>query len=174
MYVLPMDKDGDGRLDHVTVKVATPFEASELDALDRFRSVWQPGGRPDVKFVLFSLADEASEQSSRRWISTTPFVTRRHYRKGRGEYFEWLSGEVRRECSYHGLPEPTSVEWISHTRGRGHQFRWMEFVTSRKGNAPFRGHGCVLTFEEDVGGPFALGALAHFGLGLFVPENEDS
>ena len=168
VFVLPLDEDGDGRIDHLIVKSSLTFDASELDALDGLRSVWQPKGRPDVKIVLVTLSAKLAGRSSRRWTSATPFVTGRHHRKGRGEYFEWLSGEVRRECGFHGLPEPVSVEWIDRTQGEGHQLRWMEFVRSRKDHAPLRGHGCVLTFEEDVQGPFAIGALCHFGLGMFV------
>jgi len=172
VFILPLDEDGDGRIDHLIVKSSLTFEVSELDALDRLRSVWQPKGRPDVKIVLVSLSAEGSGRPSRRWVSATPFVTGRHHRKGRGEYFEWLSGEVRLECGFHGLPEPTSVEWIDRTQGKGHQLRWMEFVRSRKNQTPLRGHGCVLTFEEEVQGPIVIGALCHFGLGVFLPVRE--
>lgn len=30
-------------------------------------------------------------------------------------------------------------------------------------------HGCRLSFSEPVRGPVVLGALCHFGLGLFLP-----
>ena len=170
VFLLPLDEDGDGRIEHLMVKSSIAFEASELDALDRLRSVWQPKGRPDVRIALVSLSAAVSGYSSRRWTSTTPFVTGRHHRKGRGEYLEWLSGEIRRECGFHGLPEPVSVEWIDRTQGIAHNLRWMEFVRSRKGRTPSRGHGCVLTFDEEVRGPFTLGALCHFGLGMFMPE----
>lgn len=170
VFVLPLDEDRDGRIDHVEVRVKAPFDVSELTALDRLRSVWQPDGKPDVDLVLVGLLAEPVTIESRRWVSATPFVTKRHHRKGRGDFATWLAGEVVRECRIHGLPEPKSVEWIDGIHVRGHRLRWMEFVRSRKGARPLAGHGCVVEFGEDLRGPFTLGALCHFGLGLFVPD----
>jgi CRISPR-associated protein Csb2 len=172
VFIWPMDQDKDGRIDRLLVKSSQPFEASELTALDRLRSVWQPDGRPDAELVLVSLAKEPAGVSSKHWVSATPFVTRRHHRKGRGTYQEWLAGEIRRECEIHGLPEPAEIEFIDHTVTGGHALRWMEFVRSRKGSRPLQGHGCRLRFDEAVKGPFALGALCHFGLGVFGVEDE--
>ena len=169
-FLLPLDEDGDGRIDHLMVCASEAFNASELDALDRLRAIWQPHGRPEIKLVLVSLSADLPWKPTTQWVSATPFVTTRHYRKGRGSYLDWLDGELRRECGYHGLPEPVSIEWIDRTQSEGHQFRWMEFLRSRKGDRPLRGHGCVLVFAEPVPGPFALGALCHFGLGSFMPE----
>lgn len=172
IFIWPMDTNGDGRIDQIVVKSALPFEASELDAMDRLRSVWQPDGRPDVELVLVSLAKSLKGTSSKHWVSATPFVTNRHHRKGRGSYQEWLEEEIRRECAIHCLPEPERIEFIDHCRTAGHALRWMEFVRSRKGSAPIQGHGCRMTFADDIEGPFALGSLCHFGLGLFVPESQ--
>lgn len=169
-FLLPLDEDCDGRIDHLLVRAAHTFDASELEALDQLRKLWQAGGRPEVQLVLVSLAAELPGEPATRWVSATPFVTARHHRGGRGAYFEWLGHEIRKECGFHGLPEPLSIDWIDRTQSPGHELRWMEFLRSRKGAKPLRGHGCKLTFSEPVRGPFALGALCHFGLGLFVPE----
>ncbi|MFA5028416.1 MAG: type I-U CRISPR-associated protein Csb2 [Candidatus Methylomirabilota bacterium] len=171
-FILPLDEDGDGRIDHLEVRVGTPFEQSELEALDRLRSVWQSDGRPDVELVLIGLTRTPSARVSKTWASATPFVTSRHYRRGRGAYREWIGMEIRRECEIHGLPAPAQIQWVDHASGRGHALRWAEFVRSRKGKPPLRGHGCILTFSEPARGPFALGALCHYGLGLFMPCNE--
>ena len=167
-FFLPLDEDGDGRLDHLLVSTAEPFDNSELTAIDRLRSVWQPDGRPDVQFVLVSLSDDSPLQRSNKWVSATPFVTSRHYRKGRGTYHEWLSGEILKECSFHGLPVPSTVEWVPYTLHTQRSIRWMEFIRSRKNTSTLRGHGCILEFDEPVKGPFAIGSGCHFGLGLFV------
>ncbi len=167
-FFLPLDEDGDGRLDHLLVSAADPFNNSELTAIDRLRSVWQPDGRPDVQLVLVSLSVDFPMQRSKKWASATPFVTSRHYRKGRGTYYEWLAGEIAKECTFHNLPEPSTVEWIPHTLHTKRSIRWMEFTRSRKNKTPLRGHGCILGFDEPVKGPFAIGSGCHFGLGLFV------
>jgi len=169
-FLLPLDEDGDGRIDHLMLRVSGTFDASELEALDRFQKLWQPAGRPDIALVLVSLSADLPARPARKWISATPFVTARHYRTGRGSYRDWLDGEIRKECGFHKLPRPVVIEWIDRIPRQGHQFRWIEFVRSRKGDRPLRGHGCVLTFDSPVPGPFALGALCHFGLGLFIPE----
>ncbi|HQJ09481.1 MAG TPA: type I-U CRISPR-associated protein Csb2, partial [Deltaproteobacteria bacterium] len=138
-YYWPLDEDGDGRIDHLLVKSAEPFKQSELDALDRLRSVWQSDGRPDVSFVLVSLSADMPAGESRRWVSATPFVTARHYRKGRGTYGEWLESEVRRECVFQGLPEPAAIAWIPDTSSSGRSVCWWEFLRSRKDRQAMRG-----------------------------------
>ncbi len=169
LFVIPLDEDGDGRIDHVDIKVPQAFTASELQVLDQLSSIWQSNGRPDVTFALTAMLAAPALQRSRRWTSATPFLTSRHYREGRGEYFEWLAQEVARECRHHGIPEPAEIEWIESTRS-AHPLRWTEFRRNRKGETPLRGHGCILRFQEDVSGPFVLGSLCHFGLGLFIPS----
>ncbi len=171
-FFLPLDEDGDGRLDHLIIYAADPFDNSELAALDRLRSVWQPKRLPDVKLILVSLSAEIPEQSSKQWVSTTPFVTSRHYRKGRGTFEEWLTSEIYRECAFHDLPQPAKVQWIPHTLGTMHPIRWMEFIRNRKHRSQLSGYGCILSFDKPVAGPFALGSCCHFGLGLFAPYFE--
>jgi len=169
-FYLPLDEDGDGRLDHLLVYAREPFNATELQALDRLRSVWQPDGRPDVRIILVNLTADIPGIISEAWVSATPFVTRRHYRKGRGEFGEWLAGEVSKECSFHGLPLPEKIQWIPRTLSLRHSIRWFEFMRGRKGEIPPHGYGCVLDFGQSVKGPFAIGSGCHFGLGLFVPS----
>jgi CRISPR-associated protein Csb2 len=169
-FYLPLDEDGDGRLEHLIVAVSEPFDGAELAALDRLRSVWQSGGRPDVNLVLVSLASEPLAYRSSTWVSVTPFVTSRHYRKGRGSFKEWLCGEITKECGFHGLPQPINIEWIPHTPHTSSPVRWTEFLRGRKGKPERGGYGCIVTFSEPVRGPFALGSSAHFGLGLFLPQ----
>lgn len=169
-YYLPLDEDGDGRIDHLIVRVGEPLDGEELAALDRLRSVWQSDGRPDIELVLEALTGEVGATRARRWVTATPFVTNRHYRRRRGPLDAWIDDEIRRACRLHGLPEPVEIAPQAHTETGGHAVRWMEFTRNRAGMAPLRGHGRALTFAEPVRGPFAIGALAHFGLGLFVPE----
>jgi CRISPR-associated protein Csb2 len=168
-FYLPIDEDGDGRLDRLMVYAREPFSTTELMALDRLRSVWQPDGRPDVDLVLTSLSEKIPVKKAQRWVSVTPFVTGRHYRKGRGAYHEWLASEIVKECEYHALPRPVRIEWIPSTMCGRQGIRWMEFMCGRKEEQPIRGHGCILDFEQAISGPVTLGSKCHFGLGLFQP-----
>lgn len=173
VFIWPMDDDNDGRIDHLVIKAARPFEESELEALGRLQAMPRQTIELDAELELVSLSKALEGRPSRRWVSATPFVTSRHHRKGRGPYEEWLAGEIRRESAIHNLPEPESLELVDHRPTRERAIPWADFERSRKENAPLRGHGCRLTFSEEVKGPFALGALCHFGLGLFVEEEDD-
>jgi CRISPR-associated protein Csb2 len=170
-FHLPVDEDGDGRLDHLLIASTNPFNNSELMALDKLRSVWQPRGRPDVRLILVSLSGKPPEQRSVKWMSVTPFVTSRHYRKGRGPYEEWLLNELNKECAFHKLPSPSSVDWIPHTLHTLRPIHWWEFTRKRKNMPLPHAYGCIITFDEPVEGPVALGSGCHFGLGLFTPCN---
>jgi len=170
-FYLPLDEDGDGRLDHFMVVAEEPFNVSEVKAMDRLRSVWQSNRRPDVSIILLSMLKEPETRVSRKWVSATPFVTARHHRKGRGSYEEWVKSEIVRECTFHGIPEPSEIQLIDHTI-LGRQIRWMEFYRSRKNGSTLRGTGCILSFDDPAPGPFHIGALCHFGLGRFVVMDE--
>ncbi len=168
-FYLPLDEDGDGRLDHLMVWASTPFNQSELMALDRLRSVWQPDGCPDVNFVLVSLSADNFGEKSSSWVSATPFMTSRHYRKGRGPYDNWLAEEVIKECRFHGMPVPTEIKWVPKAVRGSRSIHWFEFARRKKDSLHLRTYGCSLKFGQPVNGPFSIGAGCHFGMGLFVP-----
>lgn len=173
VYILPVDKDQDGWLDHLVVVSKIPFNPDELTALDRLGSVWQPKGKPDIYFVPLKWGNYEEiicEIPKRKFISSTPFVPTRHYRKGRGDFMEWLAGEVKKEAVYHGFPEPVEVKPVEKLLLKnGRSIRWLEFRRSRKGESRQIGYGFEIVFSEPVSGPVALGYGAHFGLGQFVP-----
>jgi CRISPR-associated protein Csb2 len=171
-FFLPLDEDCDGRLDHLLVYSGEHFDESELLALDRLRSVWQPNRLPDVNLILINLSADCQGEVSRQWVSATPFITARHYRKGRGAFEEWLTNEIKKECSFHDLPEPAEVEWIPHTMHGPHAVHWFEFIRGHKETMPPHGYGCVITFDKAIKGPFSIGSGCHFGLGLFIPHHE--
>jgi CRISPR-associated protein Csb2 len=112
-YILPLDRDGDGWLDHLVIAAREPLDRNERLALDRLESVWQANGKPDIRFtpIHWGTLPELFP-ATQRMVSATPFVPPRHYRKGRGEFTEWLASEVRREAVNHGLPEPVRVRLL--------------------------------------------------------------
>lgn len=172
VYVLPIDRDRDGRLDHLLIVCREPLEHDERLALDRLRSIWQANGKPDLRVIpiQWGRLDELLPPR-RRFVSATPFVPARHYRQGRGALSEWLAEEVRREASNHGLPAPTRVAMVPKLMGGARDFRWIEFRRSRKGDRVRPGYGFSIEFAEPVAGPVALGYGAHFGLGLFLSDD---
>ncbi len=101
--------------------------------------------------------------------SETPFVPPRHYRKGRGEFTQWLASEVHREATNQNVPLPVRVTPMRCLERSGREIRWIEFRRNRKDDLPRLGYGFELEFADPVDGPIALGYGCHFGLGLFVP-----
>ena len=93
-----------------------------------------------------------------------PFVTTRHWRKGRGTYEEFLEEEVRRECRNQGLATPVKVSLLERSTGL---FEWIEFRRNRKDDTPRPGYGFRIEFAEPAPAPFTLGYGCHFGLGQF-------
>ncbi len=173
IYVLPLDRDQDGWLDHLVIICKVPFNHQEIVALDRLNQIWQPDGKPDIYFIPLKwghIEDLMEGGSKTRFTSATPFVPPRHYRKGRGPLMEWLAGEVRREAVNHGLPEPVEVKPLTKLSIRGgRHIRWLEFRRNRKGDRPGMGYGFELVFAEPMNTQIALGYGAHLGLGQFVP-----
>jgi CRISPR-associated protein Csb2 len=100
---------------------------------------------------------------ARAWQSFTPFAPARHGKR-RTPWAEHVRDEVIQELGYRGLPVPTKVvslrgPWLSFRRHRARQ----SLRDAR------RAVGLRIEFSRPVEGPIALGALSHFGLGLFLP-----
>jgi len=178
-FILPLDTDRDGKIDHLLVRCRDPFNDAELASLDHLSSLWQADGKPEIRCIPLQWGVFGQIQGTRPsqyFRSETPFVPPRHYRKGRGDFVEWLAAEVRREARNHGLPEPVIVKPVERLKRRGHDYSWLEFRRNRKGDEAGIGYGFELEFAGPVTGPFTIGYGAHFGLGLFVQtkDREDS
>jgi CRISPR-associated protein Csb2 len=174
VFILPVDEDSDGWLDHILVACREPLDSLECAALDRADSLWQRDGRPDLMLVPLSwgtLEDVFPPATCFR--SLTPFVPPRHYRRGRGDYADWLAAEVRREATNHGFPEPVRIGVLPDLATRRHRYRWLDFRSTRKDDPHRVGTGFELGFAEPVIGPVALGYGCHFGMGLFLPERRE-
>lgn len=192
-FLLPVDDDGDGRIE--TVYIYAPEGFSELDeiAMGRLRRLWQHRGRPGLLPVLVGMGDPTDfgdtvpgmERSailgaSKVWASRTPFVLSRHpkYRnngkprlRDNGEWIDGPEDQVRKEMEYMGLPQPERIERINHTVSRGKRLPWRDFARSRrrgKGSFAGGGFGFRLHFPRPIQGPVALGYGCHFGLGQFT------
>lgn len=102
------------------------------------------------------------------WESLTPFVPAR---RSQAPWDEHVEAQVRQELVWRGLPEPSKVELLrgGWARFRTHRHRGAE---SRR-DAP-RAAGVRIRFGAPISGPISLGALSHFGLGLFRPVRESS
>ncbi|MEW6278004.1 MAG: type I-U CRISPR-associated protein Csb2, partial [Candidatus Eremiobacterota bacterium] len=174
------------KLDHLAVVCRAGLDGLEQAALDSFTAwkvrpgeparpghLWQAKGKPDLICVPMDWAKRPQQlqvfRGSNRLVAVTPFVTVRHYRRGRGSLDDWMEGELRLELQRRGLPEPLSVTRLPMHRLSSRTVSWWEFVRSRKNDTPRPGYGYALEFAEPVPGPVCLGYGCHFGLGLFLP-----
>jgi CRISPR-associated protein Csb2 len=187
-----------GEITHVTVHAPIGFDLRERKALDSLVKVWGHGGH-DIQLVLLGVGmpndftrpdkdwgDYGILAYSKVWISRTPFIPTRHpkatrkgvpKKDGTGLQKGSPEHDLRRLLKENGFPEPVKVEVVLWTNLAGRNTRWLEFKRERKGGEGLKagelGYGFRIEFPISVRGPIALGYGAHFGLGLFVPAEEE-
>jgi CRISPR-associated protein Csb2 len=180
---------------HLTLYAPLEFDTDAIKALHGVTRLWGEGGH-DLQVVLLGVGQPKDFsgfdlrkgecplfETSRVWISRTPFVPTRLpkvNRNGKPRFdangLQQGSAEhdLRRLLQLGGMPKPVSIESVPYTDLGGHRTFWLEFLRSRKSDRIFSadraGYGFRITFSEPIRGPLALGYGSHFGLGLFVPE----
>ncbi len=180
-HALPVDLDGDGRLDHIIVHAKRGLGDAAQRAIRTLRRTWTKGGGGDIQLavaacgaldILRKLPPPLKRQverllappdGCRAWESITPFVPPR-FLKPRGR--NTLIGQINAELTSRRLPELASLFVDPDlTRALRHYVR----LRSHGGVPPFAniGFGLRLTFREPVLGPLTLGYASHYGLGLF-------
>lgn len=172
-HYLAFDNEGNRRLTDLVVWVPDGLGRREVSALARlgdlgvreFISDFRPArlgleAVGDISAVAPTLVGPSA-----CWQSHTPFAPPRHAKGGRDRWEAHVEAQVGEELSRRGYPEPASVrllrgDWLSFRRHRINE----RLAASRSAV------GVEIGFVEPVAGPMALGALSHFGLGLFVPS----
>lgn len=180
-HTLPVDLDGDGRLDHVIIFSKMGLNDAAQRAIRSLRRTWTKGGAGDIQLavvgsgdleILRLLPSPINRQVERLlgpeggclvWESITPFIFSR-FLKPRGK--NSILGQINAEVASRQLPAVNSVHVnVDLTR----KLRWFVRRRSRRGIAPpiDAGYGLQLTFHEPVQGPLLLGYGSHYGLGMF-------
>lgn len=163
----------DGERPYLTSVVAWAPAGFDDDVLDALTSVRHLSSRGIRDVHSAGLAVEGYGRSadvlpevvgpSRVWRSLTPFAPSRHQHRNQGRE-EFLFESVNRELHHRSMPEAA----VSLIDGPWPKFRSYRPNHERL-NDQRRTAGLELRFAEPVQGPVCLGALSHFGLGLFVP-----
>ncbi len=185
-HYLPLDLDGDNRIDHVLVYAPGGLDGRAQSALSRVHRTWtkrQVGdltvrvvGRGSVAQIREQLDNDRKPRlgiigNGDVWVSATPFVPPRHLKRSR----HTLRDQVRDELASRGFPVPTTIELLPPLELV--QRRLFSFVTTRRGGKPQPpariSFGIRITFPEPVSGPIAIGYGSHFGLGLFEPKETE-
>ena len=179
---------------HITIWAPMGFDDIACLALRRLHKVWGHGGH-DLRLVLHGIGQLREFEttlfaSAKTWQSLTPFVSTRHgktFRDGRPKIDEtgWQIGssghDLLRLLAHHPQGSNPTIKQLPERDGPirigERRLRSLQFQTVRHGGGGLRGaeSGAAfrITFPEARQGPFALGYGAHFGLGLFVPVNEE-
>jgi CRISPR-associated protein Csb2 len=183
-HFLPIDLDGDRRLDHVIVFAPMRLGARAQRAVRSLRRTYMKGGvgelqvavagtgtLSDLRAIGAGLANAIEELlgppgGTTAWVSATPFVPPRHLKKqGRSS----LAGQVEAELKVRGFPPPKVevLEWTSETLALRHFVR----LRQRGPQPPIDiGFAIQLSFDSPVVGPICLGYGCHFGLGRFLAK----
>jgi len=180
-HTIPVDLDGDGRLDHIIIHAAMGLRDTAQRAVRTLRRTWTKGGVGDLQVAVVGSGDLdmlrrlpaplsmqldailGPPEGAQVWESVTPFVLPKTLdRRSRRS----VSGQVNAELVSRRLPEAASVEIdLEWTRSLRH------FVRRRiHGGVPPKvdaGYGLRLQFAEPIRGPLLLGYASHYGLGLF-------
>jgi CRISPR-associated protein Csb2 len=166
-HYLFFDLDDDGLLDTAVVWAPEGLAQTDVAALTRIDQLryGEPGFRPLRMAVEASgsMSDMLPERAgpALRWRSDTPFAPYRHPHRHQLT-LDFLAAEVGRELTTRALP---SASEMRTTEGA-----WLNFRRRRTIQEPeLRAFGLEVGFDDPVEGPLALGALSHFGLGLFRP-----
>jgi CRISPR-associated protein Csb2 len=181
-HILPVDLDGDGRLDHLVIHAPMGLGAEAQGAVRTLRRTWTKGGAGELQLAVAGHGDIKTLLSlpaplgrnierilggragSRVWLSATPFVPPK-FLKSRGR--NTLEGQIATELASRGLPEFLTIEVLQRE-----SIAFRHFVRARnRGGAPPPidvGYAIRLSFADLITGPIALGYASHFGLGLFV------
>ncbi|CBS87259.1 type I-G CRISPR-associated protein Csb2 [Azospirillum lipoferum] len=203
-FWLPQDADGDGFIDHVVVYAADGFDARERSALDQVTRLWvreqdrprrsargtdeetdeSPDIRQEWRLALegFGMPEDFEDDvpflgESRHWISATPFLASGHLKAG-GHV-----AEARRLLVRRGIVTADQVDRLKIKERKSIQIKNRVLLPlhfhrfrSGRGEAQHDAAGAFLriTLPEPHRGPLALGYACHFGLGLFVPTEEES
>lgn len=180
-HTIPVDLDGDGRLDHIIIYAAMGLGDAAQRAIRTLRRTWTKGGVGDLQVAVVGSGDLdmlrrlppplnqeldailGPPEGAQVWESVTPFVPPRTLdRRSKRSVF----GQVNAELASRGLPEAVSVEIDAElTRSLRHCVR-----RRGRGGVPPKadvGFGLRLRFAEPIHGPLLLGYASHYGLGLF-------
>ncbi len=197
-HYLPLDEDGDGRIDHVVVYADMGFGPSEIKAIDEFRLLKRDEGEP-IHVVLLALGQREILNlpnilgPSRTWVSVTPFITTRYQKKygqkkdppeliGVDNQRAFAAHVLTEEIKRHVGPEWNDTEFSVEALNAEHRIgrkglrpiQFKRYRNKRSDDGGRRPSGAFrITFSEEITGPVCFGHSSHFGMGLFLPETPE-
>lgn len=201
-HYLPTDEDGDGRLDHLMIFARTGFTDEERRALDRLRQLntgKKGEERHPLRLLLLGMGthDEYRPgplRASQVWVSATPYIATRHAKtRGRDRVdlsspqarAKFLIADLRDQIravlrDFDGNADHVQIDPILDSggfkvAGRWRPIQFKRFRSRKNGDDGSRrlAGAFRIVFPQPVAGPIALGHSSHFGMGLFVPGDQE-
>lgn len=170
-HYLAWSRDG-RRVETVIAWCPTGFSQSEVDAFASLRTLRSEhmdgvGTRAVSLIAAGSVENTASELvgPSHMWHSLTPYSPVGHFR---GALETQLLADINRELRLRNMELAAELALVEGSWLRYRRYRPAKERIQRSRPA----FGISLRFDSAISGPLALGQLCHFGLGLFVPEQE--
>jgi CRISPR-associated protein Csb2 len=186
-HLLPVDLDGDGRIDHIILFARMGLGGRAQHAVRNLRRTYTKRGVGELQLAVagagalddlrrvegrLALAVEdllgPAGVGATEWITDTPFVPPRFLKRSGSSS---LVGQVEAELTARGLPA-AKVEVLDWTDQRS---SLRHFIRRRmRGPQPPQDTGFAvrLLFDAPVLGPICLGYGSHFGLGRFRAARE--
>ena len=171
------EADDNGRVRHLLLHVPNGLSPEEQAAMQGLARLYDGrGGEWEVFCEGAGCVTDFSPVSAllakaRCWHSVTPYLRPWYAKKRFG-----TAEQIRRECRLRGLPEPGDISLLPEVSLGGRPRRAVHFRRFRKKRGltqpDTRGALVRLLFPAPVQGPLALGFACHFGLGLFVPDDD--
>ena len=179
-FWLPVDSDQDGFIDHIAVYVTGGFDHLTMSALGRISKICDGQSlKIDMRLVEFSSRIEIVDKcpmfgKHKAWRAATPYFMPWHIKKG-----STRDAQLAKECKkmygkrYEKMNLQVSVR-DSAIRISNRTIPTNLFWSKHGNQSPIRntGEAVVLEFNREIQGPLALGFGRHFGLGLFIPDND--
>ncbi len=174
-HFLALDLDGDRLIESAIVWAKEGLDAYQLTALFNLRKLDSQAFRRRyrnfraLRVVAEAVGDPGELvpelcRSSRTWTSVTPFAPYRHQKKYQSAT-DFLKVEIDRELQARGMD--VTVEHVERVVGSQ---PWLSFRRNRLNQDAYPAFGVRIVLDRDVTGPLVLGALSHFGLGIFCPD----
>jgi CRISPR-associated protein Csb2 len=174
-FYLPTSEDDDPQhLRYITLYARKGFTDDEVRALESLRRIaWPAHGEKRRQYELQIVGIGEPKDFTAKifttndvWVSATPFVANRFLKKR-----ATLETTAQDLINTMGIPGLLTVESDSIA---SHAIPARAFKRSRQrreDDGQYRAFGRLrLVFNQLVSGPLSLGFGAHFGLGLFIPE----
>ena len=188
-FWLPEDADSDGAIDHLLIHASQGFGTDAIRVLTALQTIVRDGADP-LRLMLEGVGPgerfegiSAYARSAKIWRSATPYLhpwhLKKQERRSPAATLDAITEQLHRELSLRGndLPRIESVTELPDTLAGGRRLKPLHFHRFRRKRGLTQpdtlGRMLELRFVEPLRGPLALGFGCHFGLGVFVPvENQ--